>query len=401
MSNYHTRVTIIGSGPAGLVLGHLLSLAGIDNLILERRSREYVEARVRAGVLERASVSLLELAGVGDRLRREGLVHEGIYLQFNGGRHHIDFRELADGAVTVYGQQEVVKDLIADRLAHGWPTVFEAEATTIADADSLGPRVLFRQQGDEHSVTSAFVAACDGTHGIGHRSIPTLTTYTLDYPYAWLGILARARPGTDELVYSYSDRGFALYSMRSTSVSRLYLQVPAGEDLGGWSHDRIWAELKARLESPGLVVNEGSITEVGLTPMRSTVSTPMRFGNVFLAGDAAHIVPPTGAKGLNLALQDALELASAIIESVYEHDAAGLEGYSEHCLGRVWRAQRFANYMTRLLHLDYAADEFARQLQLADQRGVVDSRAEATSLAERYVGPALDARSERIVKWFR
>ncbi|WP_298210841.1 4-hydroxybenzoate 3-monooxygenase [Ferrimicrobium sp.] len=400
MSQYDTQVAIIGAGPAGLILGHLLSLAGIDNVILESRTRDYVEARVRAGVLEQASVGLLDLVGVADRLKTEGLVHEGIYLQFNQQRHHISFGELVEGAVTIYGQQEVLKDLIGDRVRHEWPLIFGAEVQVIEDVGSAKPTLRYRDKDGDHEVTASFIAACDGTHGIGRSSIPSMRTYNHDYPYSWLGILADAAPATDELIYAYSDRGFALYSMRSPSISRLYLQVPSTEDLTHWSHSQIWEELSLRLASTGFEVTTGEITEVGLTPMRSVVSTPMRHGHLFLAGDSAHVVPPTGAKGLNLALQDALDLGVGIIHAIKGRDYEDLDGYSDRCIARVWQIQRFSNFMTSLMHLNYSADEYQRQLQRADQRGVSISRAEATSLAERYVGRPLDDRARSISKWF-
>jgi p-hydroxybenzoate 3-monooxygenase len=355
---------------------------------------------VRAGVIEQACVSLLELIGFAVRLHAEGLGHEGIYLQFNHERHRVDFRDLVNGAVTIYGQQEVVRDLIADRIERGWPVVFESEAISLEDLEEQ-PRVTFRNpDGGLHEVVADYLAACDGTHGVGARVIDNGTTYHQEYPYAWLGILANVQPATDELIYAFSDRGFALYSMRSPTVSRLYLQVSITEDLSRWSHDEIFSELSLRLASPDFEVATGEITEVGLTPMRSVVSEPMRMGRLFLAGDAAHVVPPTGAKGLNLALQDALDLGHGLISTIRHNDPEPLEYYSQNCLKRVWQIQRFSNMMTNLVHRSETATPFERRLQWANQQNVVSSRAEVTALAERYVGNPLNGRSLDLAEWF-
>ena len=377
-----TQVGIVGAGPAGLVLAHLLHLRGIESVVLESRSREYVESRIRAGVLEQGTVDLLTETGVGDRLRREGLVHEGIELQFEGERHRIHFTELTGGrSITVYGQQEVVKDLIAARLETGRPLLFEAEALAV-DADSAVVR--YRHDGAEHTLECDVVAGCDGFHGVCREAIPdgVLRETSREYPFGWLGILAEAAPSNEELIYAYHERGFALHSMRSPQLTRLYLQCRPDEPLEEWPDERIWEELRARLGLPGWTLNEGPIVEKGVTGMRSFVVEPMQHGRLYLAGDAAHIVPPTGAKGLNLAVADVRVLADAIAEG----DASQLERYSETALRRVWRAEHFSWWMTSMLHRLPGGDVFDARLQLSQLAYVCSSRAAATSLAENYVG---------------
>ncbi len=384
-----TQVGIVGAGPAGLVLGHLLHQLGVDSVVLEDRSREYVEGRIRAGVLEQTTVDLLSEAGVGERMRAEGLVHEGIEIQFAGERHRIHFTELTGGrTITVYGQQEVVKDLIAARLAADQPLLFDVADVTLHDVESDGPRITFRHAGAEVEVRCDVVAGCDGFHGVCRPSIPpgVLTEFTREYPFAWLGILAAAPPSNEELIYAYHDRGFALHSMRSPDLTRLYLQCAPDEELATWPAERIWDELEARLGLPGWTLNEGPIVEQGITPMRSFVVEPMQYGRLFLAGDAAHIVPPTGAKGLNLAVADVRALADAVVAWYRRGDESALAGYSAAALPRVWRAEHFSWWMTSMLHRLDGGDAFDGRLQLAQLAYVCSSRAAATSLAENYVG---------------
>ncbi len=385
-----TQVGIVGAGPAGLLLSHLLALRGIDSVLVEIRSREYCEARQRAGVLEDGSVRVLREAGLAQRLDRQGLEHGGIYLQFASQRRHIDFRELTGRTVTVYAQTEVVKDLIARRLADGGPDAieFSVTGTEVADLDTDQPVLRYvTADGGRREVTCDAIAGCDGFHGICRPAIPRelLTTVERDYPYAWLGILADVAPSTDELIYAYHPSGFALHSLRSPTISRLYLQVAADEDIGNWPDDRIWAALQERFALPGWTLLQGPVLEKSITPMRSFVSAPMRYGRLFLAGDAAHIVPPTGAKGLNLALADVTVLAPALDELL--HGKAELaDAYSGACLERVWRATHFSWWMTTMLHRTPGADDMEAQLQLSQLRYVTSSRAAATSLAENYTG---------------
>jgi p-hydroxybenzoate 3-monooxygenase len=385
-----TQVGIVGAGPAGLLLAHLLRLEGVDSVVLETRDREYVEQRVRAGVLEQGTVDTLTAAGVGDRLRREGLVHEGVELRFGGRGHRIDFKALTGGrTITVYGQQEVVKDLIAARLKDGGELLFEVEETSVHELESERPAVRFSHAGAEHELRCDVIAGCDGSHGVCRPSIPdgALTHYERDYPFAWLGILARARPSSEELIYANHERGFALHSMRSPEVTRLYLQCDPREELEEWPDERIWDELQARFAlEGGFTLTEGPIFEKGITPMRSSVVEPMRYGRLFLAGDAAHIVPPTGAKGLNVAVADVRVLAEALVAWYRDGDSGGLEAYSERCLRRVWRVQHFSWWMTSMLHRPAEQDPFEAQLQLSQLEYVCASRAASTSLAENYVG---------------
>jgi len=383
-----TQVGIVGAGPAGLLLAHLLSLHGIDSVVVENRSRAYCEARQRAGLLEAGTVELLRAVGLGKRLDAEGMEHGGIYLQFAGERHHLDFRSLTDGRwVTIYAQTEIVKDMIAARLAAGGAIEFSASQVAVSDVTADRPLLSYvDESGVAHEVSCDVIAGCDGFHGICRPLIPGLSVYERTYPYAWLGILANAAPSTDELIYSRHADGFALYSMRSPDVSRLYLQVAADEPLEEWPDDRIWAELQKRFAVPGWSVSEGTITDKSVTAMRSFVAGPMRHGRLFIAGDAGHIVPPTGAKGLNLAFSDVIVLASALRAALRDRSWELADGYSDTCLERVWRATHFSWWMTSMLHVAPGQDSFESQLQLAQLRYVTSSRAAAVSLAENYCG---------------
>jgi p-hydroxybenzoate 3-monooxygenase len=391
MMRTRTQVGIVGAGPAGLLLSHLLAQRGIASVLIELRSRAYCEARQRAGVLEDGSVALLRDADVAGRLDRQGLKHGGIYLQFGGERHHLDFRDLTGGrSVTVYAQTEVVKDLIARRLADAGPSAieFSVSDTQVADIETDRPVLRYTDSaGIRHEVTCDAIAGCDGFHGICRPAIPAavLSTWQREYPYAWLGILADVPPSTDELIYAHHAAGFALHSLRSPTVSRLYLQVDTGDDISAWPDERIWAELRRRFELPGWTLHQGPVLDKSITPMRSFVSAPMRHGRLFLAGDAAHIVPPTGAKGLNLALADVAVLAPAL-DALLHGDDKLAAAYSASCLERVWRSTHFSWWMTTMLHRAPAADAMATQLQLSQLRYVVSSRAAATSLAENYTG---------------
>jgi p-hydroxybenzoate 3-monooxygenase len=382
-----TQVGIVGAGPAGLTLGLLLQRSGIESVILESRSRDYVEQRVRAGLLEHNTVELLHELGVGDRMGREGLEHRGIYLRHHGQTHHVDLTDLTGRRITIYGQQEVVKDLIASRLERDGPLHFEVSGVALHDVDGEKPRIAYTHAGESHDLQCDVVVGADGFHGISRRSIPTglLTEHEFVYPFCWLGIIAQVAPATDELIYSWHENGFALYSMRSPTVSRLYIQVPADEPLENWPDERIWQELQVRLASDGWRVNEGPISDKAITPMRSFVCEPMQHGRLYLVGDAAHIVPPTGAKGLNLAVNDVRLLAAALDDWCRNGSRARLDAYSETALRRIWRAQDFSNYMTQLLH-DLGPDPFQRKLQLARLNYLARSQAAASSLAENYVG---------------
>ena len=388
-----TQVAIVGAGPAGLMLGHLLHLRGIDSVIVEDRSRDYVIERVRAGVLEQGTVDLMNEVGLGTRLNAEGLRHEGVYIAFDGERHRIDMARLTGGrAITVYGQSEVVKDLIAARHTTGRPLHFEAANVAVHDLTSSTPRLTFRHDGVDHDVQCDILAGCDGFHGICRPSIPAdrLRVFEREYPFGWLGILANAAPSSDELVYSLHERGFALFSMRSPTVTRLYLQCAPDEDINDWPDDRIWQELRTRLSTrDGWMPNEGPITQKGITPMRSFVVEPMDYGNLFLAGDAAHIVPPTGAKGLNLAMADVWRLAGGIAEFYRSGRRTALDHYSEQGLRRTWRAQRFSWWMTSMLHRADSDNDFDHRRQLAELEYLISSEAAMTSLAENYVGTPL------------
>jgi len=378
-----TQVGIVGAGPAGLVLAHLLHRLGIDSVVLENQTREHIERRIRAGVLEHGTVELLTQVGLGDRLQRERMVHHGLELLFDGEGHRIALTELAGREISIYGQHELVKDLVAARLSTGRPLLFSVSDVRIGDGV-----VEFVHNGQPQRLECDIVAGCDGYHGVSRESIPAgaLTVYERDYPFAWLGILAEAPPSSEELIYAYHERGFALHSMRSPRITRLYLQVRPDEKLDEWPDERIWAELHTRLaRHSGFHLAEGPILEKGITAMRSFVVEPMRYGRLLLAGDAAHIVPPTGAKGLNLAVADVSVLAAAIAD-FYAGDPGGLDSYSETCLRRVWRVQHFSWWMTSMLHRPEDGDPFSHQLQLSQLRYVVKSKAAATSLAENYVG---------------
>jgi p-hydroxybenzoate 3-monooxygenase len=393
MQRSRTQVGIVGAGPAGLMLGHLLHLNGIDSVVVEDRSKEHVIERVRAGVLEQGSVDLLQEVGLGERLSILGMRHEGIYLAFRGDRHRIPIAELTEGrGITIYGQNEVVKDLIGAREATGRPLLFEVAGVGIHDLTTR-PVIRFRTNGVDQEVSCDFIAGCDGSHGICRPSVPAgeLRVYERDYPHGWLGILAAAAPSSDELVYSLHDRGFALFSMRSPEVTRLYLQCAPDEDLEGWPDDRVWTELTTRLGTrDGWAPNVGPITQKSVTRMRSVVVDPMQYGRLFLAGDAAHIVPPTGAKGLNLAMADVWRLARALDAFYKSGETALLGEYSARGVRRTWRAQRFSWWMTSALHRLEGDSAFDRRRQIAELEYVVGSRAAMTSLAENYVGTPFD-----------
>jgi p-hydroxybenzoate 3-monooxygenase len=385
-----TQVGIVGAGPAGLLLSHLLHLSGIASIVVEARSRRYVEERIRAGVLEQMTRDLLIETGIGDRMVAEGLLHHGIELRFQGEGHRIDLSALTGGqAVTVYGQHEVVKDLVARRLADGGTIVFEAAGAGVHDLDGASPRIRYTKDGVAHEIACDFIAGCDGFHGICRPAIPqgVLTAFERVYPFAWLGILARTPPASEELIYANHERGFALLSMRSPEISRLYLQCEPDEDLSAWSDERVWDELEARLaERRGFALKRGEIFQKGVTAMRSFVVEPMQHGRLFLAGDAAHIVPPTGAKGMNLAVADVRVLARALERFYGSGSTEGLEQYSAVCLRRIWKVQRFSWWMTSMLHRFHNDSPFDRRRQLAELDYVTSSPHAATTLAENYVG---------------
>jgi p-hydroxybenzoate 3-monooxygenase len=385
-----TQIGIVGAGPAGLVLAHLLHLQGIESVVIESRSRKYIEERIRAGLLEQGTVDLLIETGVGKRLQREALTHHGIELRFNRRGHRIDFNDLTGGkTVTIYAQQEVIKDLVAARLEAGLPLIFEASDVSVHNFDGANPSIRFRVAGEAQELHCDYIAGCDGFHGICRPSIPAgvLTEFERIYPFGWLGILAQAPPSSPELVYTYHERGFALLTMRTTEVSRLYLQVPYDEDISAWSDDRIWSELRARTAADGdWKLNEGAIFQKGITGMRSYVVEPMQYGKMFLAGDAAHIVPPTGAKGLNLAVADVRIMAQAFAEFYKTGKTQLLDRYSEIVLRRVWKAQRFSWWMTSMLHRFDTDNAFDERRQIAELDYVTSSRAAMTTLAENYVG---------------
>lgn len=395
MAVMRTQVAIVGGGASGLMLGHLLHLAGIDSIIIEASTKEHVIERVRAGVLEQGTVDLLCASGVGERLMREGMRHEGIFIAFDGARHRIDMARLTGGrGITIYGQNEVVKDLLAARTASGRPLLFEAADVTISGVDTHAPVIHFTHEGLRHEIRCEYIAGCDGFHGVCRPSIPegALRTFDRRYPFAWLGILASAPPVSDELVYTLHPRGFALFSMRSPQVTRLYLQCAEEDRAANWSDDQVWAELRTRLTmADGWAPVEGPITQKAVTGMRSFVVEPMHYGRLCLAGDAAHIVPPTGAKGLNLAMADVWRLSQAI-EAMVRGDAPArvLSDYSARGLRRTWRAQRFSWWMTTMLHRDERDTAFDERRRVADLDYLVGSTAAMTSLAENYVGMPLD-----------
>jgi p-hydroxybenzoate 3-monooxygenase len=392
MATIRTQVGIIGAGPAGLTLAHLLRLQGIESVVIERHSREYVETRVRAGVLEQGTVEILCQSGVGERLKREGLQHQGIELRFDGKGHRIDFQNLVGRSITVYAQQEVLKDLIAARLAYQAPIFFEAEAMRIENYEST-PKIHYHHDGQSHEIACDFIAGCDGFRGICRPALPAheLQIHERHYPFAWLGILARVPPASHELIYTYHARGFSLLSMRSPEVSRLYLQCAPDEDLQNWSDDRIWDELRTRMTTrEGFELKDGPVLQKGITPMRSFVAAPMQFGKLFLLGDAAHIVPPTGAKGLNLAVADVRVLTRGLVEFYQRGNQEPLRQYTECCLRRVWKCQRFSWWMTSMLHCFPNEDSFSHHIHLAELDYVTGSRAASTTLAENYVGLPFD-----------
>jgi p-hydroxybenzoate 3-monooxygenase len=384
-----TQVGIIGAGPAGLLLAQMLHQRGIDAVVLEARSRDHVESRIRAGLLEQGSVETLTEAGVADRLRREGLVHRGIELRFGGGAHRIDLAGLTGGrVVTIYGQQEAVKDMVAARLAAGLPLLFEASDVAIHDIATNRPRITFRHHGRDGALDCDVIAGCDGFHGICRAAIPPgdLRVFDRVYPFAWLGILSRSRPMSEELIYARHADGFALATMRSHAVSRLYLQCAPDEDLAQWSDDRIWSALRARLGARDGELLDGPILQKGVTAMRSFVAEPMRHGRLFLAGDAAHIVPPTGAKGMNLAIADVRVLVRALGAFFAGRGEALMDSYSATCLDRVWKVQRFSWWMTQLLHRYDGEDAFGHRVRMAELDYLAGSTAAQTTLAENYVG---------------
>ncbi|MGE4241443.1 4-hydroxybenzoate 3-monooxygenase [Ramlibacter sp.] len=386
-----TQVVIVGAGPSGLLLGQLLHKAGIANVIVERQSADYVLGRVRAGVLEQVSIDLLDELGIGARMHREGLVHEGIELLFKGARHRIDFPALTGGkTVMVYGQTEVTHDLMDARRAAGLPTIYEVgETATLHDFDTSKPMVRYRKDGAEHTIECDFIAGCDGFHGVSRASVPkgAVREFEKVYPFGWLGLLAEVRPVSDELIYANTERGFALCSMRSMTRSRYYLQVPLADKIEAWSDEAFWNELRLRLdpEARERLVTGPSI-EKSIAPLRSFVAEPMRFGRLFLAGDAAHIVPPTGAKGLNLAASDVKYLSRAFAEFYEEKSEAGIDHYSAKTLARVWKAERFSWWFTQLMHRLPDSGEIGQRLQEAELEYLVNSKAASTVLAENYVG---------------
>ena len=389
MRRLRTRVAIVGAGPSGLLLSHLLSLQGIESIVVERRSREYVEQRVRAGLLEQGTVNLLREAGLADRLDREGLVHEGFELRFEGGSHRLPFTELTGWTTCMYGQQEVVKDLIRARKAAGGPVYFGVDDVALSNLDTNAPHVACTLDGESVQISGDFVAGCDGFHGVCRRSLPpgSFTAYEHVYPFAWLGITAAVAPSTEELIYAVHEWGFALHSMRSPVVSRFYLQVGPEESLVDWPDQRIWAELRTRLAVDGWEgLHEGPILARGVTAMRSFVMEPMHHGRLFLAGDAAHIVPPSAAKGLNLAVADVRRLAAAFTARYVDGTSELLDRYSQDCLAAVWQGQEFSAVMTSLLHPFPTDGAYELKLRRARLRDLVTSRASATAFAESYVG---------------
>ena len=382
-----TQVGIVGAGPAGLMLARLLHLAGIESVILENRSRDYIENRIRAGLIEHWAVDLLTEVGAGARLKREGIAHWGINIGINGDLHRIDFKKLVDKRVTIYGQQEVVKDLVEQRLAGGGPLLFEVDGVSVHDVTGARPKIRFSHNGKAQEIDCDFIAGCDGFHGICRPSIPdgVLSTFERDYPFGWLGILSESPPPDHELIYSYTDRGFALYTMRSANLARLYLQCDHDEEIENWPDARIWDELHKRIGGARKLA-EGAMLQKGVTPMRSFVVEPMQYGRLYLAGDSAHIVPPTGAKGMNLAFADVVFLSRALEAFYKKRQEELLQRYSAQCLRRVWKAQRFSWWMTQIMHRFPHESAFDRRRQLADLDYLTSSESAARSLAEQYVG---------------
>ena len=386
-----TQVGIIGAGPAGLMLARLLHLQGIDSIVIENRSRDYIENRIRAGLIEHWAADLLGEVGVGERLQREGMLHWGINIGINGDLHRIDFKALVNKRVTIYGQQEVVKDLVERRLGDRGQLLFEVDDVTVHELKAQNPKIRFKHDGRAQEIDCDFIAGCDGFHGICRPSIPdgVLSVFERDYPFSWLGILSESPPPDHELIYSYTDRGFALYTMRSPTLARLYLQCDHDEDIENWSDNRVWDELHKRLGG-ARELREGKMLQKGITPMRSFVVEPMQHGRLFLAGDSAHIVPPTGAKGMNLAFADVMMLSRALEDFYKNKRGDRLENYSRTCLRRVWYAQRFSWWMTQIMHRFPNETAFDRRRQLSDLDYLTSSTGAATSLAEQYVGLPLD-----------
>jgi len=386
-----TQVGIIGAGPAGLMLARLLHLAGISSVVIENRDETYIYNRIRAGLIEHWAADLLTEVGVGARMARDGVLHWGNYIGINGELHHIDFKKLVNKRVTIYGQQEVVKDLIAQRRADGDPLLFEVDDVSVHDLTSERPKIRFTHEGMAQEIDCDFIAGCDGFHGICRPSIPAdgMRVFERDYPFGWLGVLSESPPPEHELIYSYTDRGFALYTMRSMSLSRLYLQCGHDEDIAEWPDSRIWDELHKRLGGSRKLV-EGKMLQKGVTPMRSFVAEPMQYGRLLLAGDSAHIVPPTGAKGMNLAFADVVYMSRALEAFFKRNSSERIEAYTATCLRRVWKAQRFSWWMTQLMHIFPHETDFDRRRQLADLDYLTNSETAARSLAEQYVGLPLD-----------
>lgn len=386
-----TQVGIIGAGPAGLMLARLLRMQGIESIVIENRSRDYIENRLRAGLIEHWAGDLLTDAGVGERMKREGVSHWGVNINIAGDIHRLDFKKLVDKRLIIYGQQEVVKDLVEKRLEDGGPLLFEVDEVSVHNVTSERPKIKFTHDGKPQAIECDFIAGCDGFHGVCRPSFPEglLSVFERDYPFGWLGILSESPPPDHELIYTYTDRGFALYTMRSMSLARLYLQCDHDEEIENWPDARIWDELHKRLGS-GRTLQEGKMLQKGITPMRSFVVEPMQHGRLFLAGDSAHIVPPTGAKGMNLAFADVVYLSRGLDAFYKQRRNDLLEGYSAQCLRRVWKAQRFSWWMTQIMHRFPNESAFDRRRQLADLDYLVHSESAAHSLAEQYVGLALD-----------